>query len=198
MIISGVLLAAGESRRMGKNKLLLPYGNRTVIEESVFQLSRSDVDEVVVITGYQHDKVKIKIENRFKDEIKIVYNENYRSGRSESIRCAVNGLDEKFDAVLFMVADKPSVKTVLINRAITKYKKDTPLLLYVRTPGGRGHPVIFSRKIFGDLLDLAGEPAGDIIFDKYSDNTLVIDDDKDQIDIDTPEDYRRILETAVK
>lgn len=198
MMISGVLLAAGGSRRMGKNKLLLPYGNHTVIEQSLFQLSVSDVDEVLVISGFQHNKLSDIIKRRFKEKIKIVYNENYRSGRSESIRCAVNSLDEKSDAVLFMVADKPSVKTDLINRAITEYKKYMPLLLYVGTPGGRGHPVIFSRKLFSELLELKGEPTGESIFDKYGDYTLVIDDDNDQIDIDTPEDYRRILETVVR
>jgi molybdenum cofactor cytidylyltransferase len=196
MMISGVLLAAGGSRRMGKNKLLLPYGNHTVIEESLFQLSVSEVDEVLVISGFQHDKVSDIIKRRFKEIIKIVHNGDYRSGRSGSIKCALNSLDEKSDAVLFMVADKPSVKTDLINKAIREYKKHSPLLLYVRTPGGRGHPVIFSRKLFGDLLGLEGEPAGDIIFEKYKNDAVIIYDNNEQIDIDTPEDYRRILQTA--
>jgi len=68
----------------------------------------------------------------------------------------------------------------------------------VRTPIGRGHPVIFSKKTFGDLLELEGEPAGDTIFEKYRDDAVVIEDDKEQIDIDTPDDYRRVLELAEK
>lgn len=198
MIISGALLAAGESRRMGQNKLLLPYGNHTVIEECAFQLNDSDVDEVVIITGFQRHKIKDKIENRFKRGIKIIHNADYRSGRASSIRCAVKNLKKSSDAVLFMVADKPTVKSDLINRAITEFKKDSPFLLYVRTPAGRGHPVIFSRKIFGDLLELKGNPAGDTIFVKYEDCSSIIDDDTDQIDIDTPEDYKKVLQAAVK
>lgn len=196
MIISGVLLAAGESRRMGKNKLLLPYGDHTVIEESVFQLGRSEIDEFIVITGFERDEVGKKIGRGYGGTTKMVNNENYRSGRSSSIRCAISNLDEKSAAVLFMVADKPSVKTDLIDRAITEFKQKSPSILYVRTPNGRGHPVIFSRRIFGDLLDLEGEPAGDTIFEKYRDSAIEIYDKNEQIDIDTPEDYRRIIELA--
>jgi molybdenum cofactor cytidylyltransferase len=191
-----VLLAAGESRRMEKNKLLLPYGNHTVIEESLYQLSGSNIDEIAVITGFQHDIVRDKIIDRSKNNIKIVFNEDYRSGRSSSIKCAISNLEERSDAVLFMVADKPSVKTDLINRAITEFQRKSPSILYVRTPNGRGHPVIFSSRIFGELLELEGEPAGDAIFEKYRDSAIVIGDDNEQIDIDTPEDYRRVIEMA--
>jgi len=194
MFISGVLLAAGESRRMGKNKLLLPYGDHTVIEESVFQLGRSKIDEFIVITGFERDEVGEKIKRGFSGTKKIVHNENYRSGRSSSIKCAIGNLVEKSDAVLFMVADKPSVKTDLIDRAIASFRQKSPAILYVRTPNGRGHPVIFSRRIFGDLQDLEAEPSGDAIFEKYKDNAIIIDDLNEQIDIDTPEDYRRIME----
>jgi len=196
MFISGVLLAAGESRRMGKNKLLLPYGDHTVIEESVFQLGRSEIDAFIVITGFERDEVGDKIKRGFSGTKKIVHNENYRSGRTASIKRAINNLDERSEAVLFMVADKPSVKTELIDRAIASFRQKSPSILYVRTPNGRGHPVIFSRRIFGDLLDLTGEPAGDAIFEKYRDSAIEIYDDNEQIDIDTPEDYRRIIELA--
>jgi len=198
MIISGVLLAAGESRRMGKNKLLLPYGDHTVIEESASQLGRSEIDEFIVITGFQGGEVGEKIERGYGGIKKIIYNENYRSGRSSSIKRAIGSLDEKSDAALFMVADKPSVKADLIDRAIASFRQKSPSILYVRTPIGRGHPVILSKKTFGDLLELEGEPAGDTIFEKYRDDAVVIEDDKEQLDIDTPDDYRRVLELAEK
>jgi len=128
MIISGVLLAAGESRRMGKNKLLLPYGDHTVIEESASQLGRSEIDEFIVITGFQGGEVGEKIERGYGGIKKIIYNENYRSGRSSSIKRAIGSLDEKSDAALFMVADKPSVKADLIDRAIASFSR---LLYYM-------------------------------------------------------------------
>jgi molybdenum cofactor cytidylyltransferase len=198
MRISGVLLAAGKSGRMGKNKLLLPFGKRTVIEESLIQLTESGLDEVLVITGFQHERVRKVIDGKYGDSIKAVYNENYESGRAESIKCAIRNLDPASDAVLFMVADKPSVKSDLIRKAIDEFRKKTPLILYIQTPTGRGHPVIFSRAVFGDFMELGGEPAGNDIIEKYKDSSVIIEDRNPQIDIDTVDDYRRILKESAK
>lgn len=198
MRISGVLLAAGKSERMGKNKLLLPFGNHTVIEESLLQLIESGLDEVMVVTGFQREKVEKLIEEKFRDTINVVYNENYNSGRAESIKCALGNIDKKSDAVLFMVADKPSVKSNLIRKAAGEFKRETPLILYVQTPAGRGHPVIFSKSLFGELMELYGEPTGDAIFDKYRDEAVIIEDRNPQIDIDTLEDYNNVLKETAK
>lgn len=197
MKISGVLLAAGKSQRMGKNKLFLPFGKHTVIEESLLQLAGSGLDEVIVVVGYQMEMVKALIENKPLNNVKVVFNENYDKGRAESIKCALRNINEGSDAVLFMVADKPSVKSSLIRKASNEFKKGSPLILYVQTPTGRGHPVVFSRALFGNLMNLEGEPTGNSIFEKYRDDTAIIYDENPQIDIDTFEDYDNVLkETA--
>ena len=192
MKVPGVLLAAGKSARMGRNKLLLPFGEHTVIEESLGQLVDSGVDEVIVVTGFQAKRIKRLIESRY-ENIKIIYNEHYSHGRSASIKCAVKNADRDCDALLFMVADKPSVESGLIKRALDEFKRRSPSILYVDTPGGRGHPVIFSKSVFGDLLNLEGEPAGNTIFEKYRDETVIFPDKDHQIDIDTIEDYNEIV-----
>jgi molybdenum cofactor cytidylyltransferase len=196
--ISGVLLAAGKSERMGKNKLLLPFGKHTVIEESLLQLAESGPDEIMVITGFQEEKVSKLISEKFQGTINVVYNESYNSGRAESIRCALRNIDEKSDAILFMVADKPSVKSNLIRKAIGEFKRVAPSILYVQIPTGRGHPVLFSRSLFGELMNLEGEPTGNTIFNKYRNDTAIIYDEKPQIDIDTAEDYENVLNETAK
>jgi molybdenum cofactor cytidylyltransferase len=198
MRISGVLLAAGKSERMGKNKLLLPLGKHTVIEESLLQLTESGLDEIMVITGFQEEKVSKLISEKFQDTINVVYNKDYNSGRAESIKYALENIDEKSDAVLFMVADKPSVKSNLIRKAIGEFKKVAPLILYVQTPKGRGHPVLFSRALFGELMNLEGEPTGNTIFEKYREDAVIIYDENPQIDIDTAEDYENVLNETAK
>ncbi len=197
MKISGVLLAAGKSKRMGKNKLLLPFGRHTVIEESLFQLAESGLDEVMVVVGYQMERVKALIENRPLNNVKIVFNENYDKGRAESIKCALRNIDKGSDALLFMVADKPSVKSNLIKKAISIFKIELPLILYIQTPVGRGHPVVFSSALFNDLMKLEGEPTGNAIFEKYRDDTAIVNDESPQIDIDTIEDYNNVINESV-
>ena len=175
------------------NKLLLPYRKHTVIEETLAQLSGSPVNHIIVVTGYQHEQVEKTIAGHISPRIKIIRNREFVSGRAESIRCAVEHIPEASDAVLFMVADKPTVPTALINRAIERYRKDRPPILYVMTPTGRGHPIIFSRKLFPELLLLRGDCVGEDLVAEYKSEVIEVYDGKLQIDVDTEDDYRILL-----
>ncbi|MEE9554245.1 MAG: nucleotidyltransferase family protein [candidate division Zixibacteria bacterium] len=193
MKISGVVLAAGKSSRMGPNKLLLRYRDHSVIEEVLTQISNSDLGEVMVITGFENDKVKGVIK-KFSDSFRIVYNGKYEMGRAESIKRAVENVAGDSDALLFMVGDKPTVKTELINKAIDEFKRKSQSILYVMTPEGRGHPIIFSKKFFGKLLGLSGDLVGNELIEKYKNDVIELADDHIQVDIDTPDDYEGLTE----
>jgi molybdenum cofactor cytidylyltransferase len=194
MHITGVILAAGTSSRMGSaNKLLLPFRNHTVIEEVLMQLSDSAVDDIVVVTGYERERLEEAIAHRLSNRITVLYNSKFMSGRAESIRCAVEYISETADAVLFMVADKPTVNHPLIDRAIERFRKDRPSILYVKTPSGRGHPIIFSKDLFPELLSLQGDRVGNDLIARYRNDVVEVWDEKPQIDIDTEEDYRILL-----
>jgi molybdenum cofactor cytidylyltransferase len=194
MKIVGIILAAGNSSRMGsKNKLLLKYKNHTILEEVVENLCNSKIDEVNVVTGYEHKRVGKLLKEKFGTKIKILYNENFTSGRAESIKCAIQEIRDYYDAALFMVADKPTVKSHLIDRAINKFQKIHPAILYVETLSGRGHPIIFSKEIFDDLLGLKGDRVGDDLIAMHNGKIAVLKDDQNQPDIDSPEDYNRLI-----
>ena len=198
MKIIGVILAAGMSSRMGpSNKLLLEFKNHTVIEETLRQMNLSRVDDIIVITGFDRMRVEKLLDGFPAHRTGCIYNDQYRLGRAESIKCAIRHLPQKTDAALFMVGDKPTVTAELIDRAIELYGKKRPKLLYVQTPTGRGHPIIFSRKIFDDLLLLEGDRVGNDLVDKYKDDLVVLPDDEIQIDIDDAEDYRRLLKSRI-
>lgn len=193
MKIVGAILAAGTSSRMGRNKLLLPYKEHTVFEEVLSQLVKSDLDEVIVVTGFEKERIEELIKKKCKDEIKIVYNENFELGRSESIKCAVGNISDQADAMLFMVGDKPTVKAELINRAIVEFIKNSPEILFVKTPTGRGHPIIFSRGLFEELLELKGDMVGDEIIGRHMDDVVELPDSAMQVDVDTIEDYNILM-----
>lgn len=191
MKISGVILAAGMSSRMGYNKLLLRYHDHTIIEEVLSQISEAGLDEIMVITGFENDKIESVIK-KCGDRLRIVYNDMYESGRAESIKRAVENVSEEADALLFMVGDKPTVKTDLLNRAKEEFKRRSPSILYVTTPKGRGHPIIFSKKLFGELMELTGDIVGNELIEKYENDMIELADDDIQVDIDTMDDYENL------
>ena len=194
MHTTGVILAAGTSSRMGSaNKLLLEYRSHTIVEHVLEQLLNSDIDDVLVVTGFDRARIEAQLTSYVSDRVSLVYNGDYRLGRAESIKCAVRSLDDDADAALFMVADKPGVTSALISRAIQRYRKDRPAILYVETPAGRGHPIIFSRTIFDDLLSLQGDRVGIELIEKYRNDLVALDDASEQLNINTEDDYRTLL-----
>lgn len=195
MNITGVILAAGKSTRMGSaNKLLLKYKNHTIIEEVLAQLSNSRVENIVVVTGFENDRIEKLLGNGRINNIKIIYNSNFRQGRAESIKCTIEYLSDEVDAALFMVADKPGVNSSLINRAIDCYREKRPAILYIETPSGRGHPIIFSKTLFDELMSLQGDCVGNELIDSHKKNIVSLWDDTPQIDIDNDADYRLLLQ----
>ncbi len=194
MKITAVILAAGTSSRMDSgNKLLLDYGERTVIEQVLLNTADSNVDHVLVITGYESDRLQDKLKNHLAERISLVHNADYQRGRAASVKCALSAIDAKVDAALFMVGDKPGVPTALMNRTLERFRREHPSILYVRTPSGRGHPIIFDRSLFGELLTTEGDRVGEELVVRHRDRVCELEDSADQIDINTEEDYRAVV-----
>jgi molybdenum cofactor cytidylyltransferase len=175
------------------NKLLLKYKSHTIIEEVLEQLSNSRIDEILVVTGFESERIEETLRDYMTSRVRFVLNSNYRLGRAESIRCAIRRINGKADAALFVVADKPGVTSDMIDQAIDRFMEDQPAILHVETPAGRGHPIVFSKEVFGDLLHLQGDNAGDRLLAKYRDDTVKLKDDIEQIDVDSEADYHRLL-----
>ncbi len=193
MRIIGVILAAGKSSRMNQNKLLLHFKNHTILEEVLHQLIRSQVEDVLVVTGFERTQIEDLLASINNDKIRITHNKNYELGRTESIKCAIDSLrGESADALLFMVADKPTVTTELIDRAIEEFKRIKPAILYVKTPTGRGHPIIFSKDLFGGMMTLTGDDATECFIKRHQNKVVEIKDDAIQVDINTWEDYQML------
>ena len=154
-------------------------------------MSGSKVDNILIVTGFEKNLVERAVKHT--ERIKSIHNDNYKLGRAESIKCAVRYTDKDADALLFMVGDKPTVSSDLINKAIDKFKKTKPNILYTQSPSGRGHPIIFSKVIFPELLLLAGDEVGNGLIAKYKDETVILEDSEIQVDIDTLNDYNLLI-----
>ncbi len=199
MNIVGVILAAGRSARMKRgNKLLLDYGGHTVIEQTFFNLLHSHVESLLVITGYEKARLEAIFQPHKTERVKLVHNENWTVGRGSSIRCAVKSVQADTEAILFMPGDKPTVDSNLINRAIEQFERTRPPVLYVRSLLGRGHPIIFDRSLFGELTNLEGDIVGEALVKKYKERTVELFDDRIQPDLDTDEDYEKLLKDPAR
>jgi CTP:molybdopterin cytidylyltransferase MocA len=91
-----------------------------------------------------------------------------------------------------MVADKPTVSTDLINRAIKEFRKEKPGILYIKTPKGRGHPIIFSEKLFRQIMSLVGNKATEDFIKKHQNEVVELEDGTIQPNINTWEDYKKL------
>jgi molybdenum cofactor cytidylyltransferase len=179
------------------NKLLLKYKSHTIIEEVLEQMLHSEVDDILIVTGFEKVRIEKAVVDQLTDRVTLVHNSDYRLGRAESIKCAVRSVAQRADAMLFMVGDKPGVTRALIDRAIDRYRKDRPAIFYVETPSGRGHPIIFSKALYAELLSLQGDCIGDELVAKHKADLVTLKDKTIQVDINNEADYNILLAAHV-
>jgi len=191
IFISALLLAAGESKRMGRQKLLLPFGTSTIIEQTIDNLLNSRVDEIIVVVGYGAQELVTKIGRK---PLKIAVNPHYQQGMSTSIIAGLNLIDNNAKAVMIALADQPGISSKIIDKLIEEFQRHNKGIAIPVYQGNRGHPVIFPIKYKSALLKLTGDVGGRGIIEKHRDDILEIPvDSKDiNVDIDALSDYQRL------
>ena len=200
-MISAVILAAGESRRMGKqNKLLLPVGGEALLVKLVKSVCDSDVGQVLVVIGHEAEKIMREL-NDF--PLNFVYNPNFSEGMTTSIKSGVKEVSPDCDGILICLADMPFIKAPEINKLIHAYVKnrikEKRLIVVPVFQGQRGNPVLFSSEFRNDILEHKKESGckGVIINNSKYVKEIEMDDDNMLLDVDTLEDYQRATEAFV-
>ena len=191
-MIAAVVLAAGESSRMGRPKALLPIDSQTFIEKIVAALRRSQAARVIVVLGHDAEAMRARIERL---PVEILINPNYKAGQLSSLQAAVRRLqtDEACDGMLVHLVDHPYIDPVLVDELIRRFYESKKLIVVPCCEGRRGHPVIFSRRLFAELLDAPLDQGAKTVVHAHRDETLEVETDQEGItvDIDTPELYRQ-------
>lgn len=194
MNITGILLAAGKSARMpGKNKLLLPYRDQTIIECCLSQLIDSQLSQIIIVIGFEADRMRQTLSSYQSERVQLVINSTYEDGRANSIKAGLEKCGPTDSGALFMVADKPTIKADLINSVISEFESESYSIVAVKTPNGRGHPIIFNRSLFAELLELKGDVAGEDLIARHADDISWVEDSKPQFNINSPADYQQLL-----
>ncbi len=196
MKISGIVIASGEGKRIGRVKQLLPWKNSTILGNIIDTLKDTDLDIIYIVLGYEKEKILENIKHHLTEKFEVIFNENYKKGMLTSIQEAVKKIPDDYFGFIIFLGDQPFIKKETVDKSIERIKvKDYPIIVSCYK-GERGHPTFISLEFKEKILSLDPEKGAlrDIIYDARNKN-LVFDfetDDEDVIkDIDTYEDYIR-------
>jgi molybdenum cofactor cytidylyltransferase len=192
-LLSSIILAAGQSIRMGERvKALLPIGDTTFLERIVSHLQQSDIEELIIILGAQHELILKKL----KPEVsKVLINDGWKKGQLSSLRLGIRSLSHQSEGVLFTLVDHPLVQISTYRTLIDFWKKDRRRIVIPMYKGRKGHPAIFPAWLYEDLQhqelpngarDIIQRERDSVIFVPVPDSGVVDD-------IDTLDDYQRLI-----
>ncbi|MGC8602759.1 MAG: nucleotidyltransferase family protein [Desulfomonilaceae bacterium] len=191
--ITALVLSAGLSSRMTVFKPLLKFGSKTILEHVVLTLRESGIEDILVVVGYRAEDLIPMLQNM---HIRWIKNVNYEKGMLSSIKTGISTIGKEFDAFLVMPVDIPLVKTRTIVELVLAFQESSRLICYPNFRGRRGHPPIISTQ-YGDEILLWDKPGGLKGFLRQKEAEaldLKVEDESVLMDMDTLEDYKRLLE----
>ena len=189
-MISAIILAAGEGKRIGTTKALLNWGNENLINYQINSLNHESITEKIVVVGAESEKVKKAI---LRNEIKIAENNDYLSGKTSSIKKGISYIGNDQNDILLIAVDQPRTED-LINKVVN-FHITNPLDKKISMPykeGHGGHPIIFSNLFLDDLSKIKEESFGIREIIKNNSESIIrfkTTDTSSNIDINTSEDY---------
>jgi molybdenum cofactor cytidylyltransferase len=196
--LSGVILAAGTSKRMGRPKQLLPLGGRPMLQSVLNEAAASCLEEVILVLGYRAELIRKAIE--CPAPVRVVVNREYAEGQSASLRAGLRGANPRAAAAAILLGDQPGVTKALIDAMAAAFlAAGLPAARPVYAgPNGRripGHPVFLARRTWPDLEDLRGDEGARALLRAHPEWLLeVAVAGNPPRDIDTWEEYQQAVD----
>ncbi|MCA9936385.1 MAG: putative selenium-dependent hydroxylase accessory protein YqeC, partial [Anaerolineales bacterium] len=190
--VTAVILAAGQSKRMGRNKLALPWGAGTVLDETVRQMGGTAVPNLLLITGHEAAQAQAVAARH---GVPTLHNPHYAAGELiTSVQAALRSLPESITAVLVVLGDQPGILPQTIDQLLAAYAQGQGAIIAPTYQGRRGNPVLIDRRFFADLLALPAAAAPRDVLRRYPQavTLLPVNDPAILQDLDKPEDYERL------
>ena len=195
--IAAVVLAAGRSRRMGANKLLLELDGKPLVRHVLDAIAASHATTTIVILGHEAAKVRAALADC---AATFVVNEAYHEGLASSLHKGVAALPAEVDGAMIFLSDMPDIEPALIDRMIAAFDPDRHKSIVVPIRHGRrGHPVLWGGAFFPLLLtETQGDAGAKALIDRFADQVVEIAAPTDGVlrDLDTPEDFFRRAQTG--
>ena len=189
--IGAIVLAAGASSRMGSPKLLLNWGEKSVIQHIVHTLNEAHIIKILVVTGWYHDQISSELGST---KAQIIYNTQWKTGKMlSSIKVGLSVLPEKTEAVLICLGDIPGISVEVISSLIATYHQFPNSLIIPEHRGELGHPVLIPHDYWPEIRDLHS-PIGLralMLHHEAMIKRVSVDSPGILLDIDTPEAYQK-------
>lgn len=195
--VGAVVLAAGQSRRMGRQKLLLPWGSHSVIEQVIRILVEAEICDIVVVTGAEHEKINATLVSKPKlsAAVRLVQNPDFANSEMlASLQIGIRALNTDCDALLIVLGDQPTISARVVRAVVDAYRSTGASLVIPSFQMRRGHPWLVDRSNWDALLALTASQTLRDFLDHHKSQIHYVALDAPEIleDLDTPEDYQRL------
>jgi len=188
-MINAIILAAGQSQRMGKPKPLLRFEDKTFLEQIISVLKLSDADGITVVLGAEAETIKQSVDL---SGTNVVINKDYQKGQLSSLISAIKVVPKDTEAILVCLVDNPFITKEVVNQIISKFKETKNPIIVPVFDKERGHPTLFSRSLFSELVNASPEQGARYVL--YSNEEKVLELETSEsgvlIGIDTTADYK--------
>ena len=194
MSATGLVLAAGESRRLGRPKQLLPFGSATLLDHVLDTARACRFDQLLCVIGGGAEAVRAGVRL---DGVDVVENPEFGEGCSSSIAAALGAVDPRCDVLVLMLGDQPGVTAATVETLLAgRCKAPIAACGY---EDGRGHPLAFSHTLFGELASLHGDKGVWKLLDRHAAAAVDVPvRGSIPLDVDTREDYEAVLAEAAR
>jgi molybdenum cofactor cytidylyltransferase len=189
--VAGIVLAAGGASRFGAPKQLLSYEGTPLVRRVAQVALASGVDPLIVVSGAFTPQISQALDGL---AVELAHNPNWQEGQSTSVRLGVQRLPTDAGSVIFFLADQPFVTEGLVQALVEAHASDLAPIVAPLVDGRRSNPVLFDRRTWADFAALTGDAGGRTLFARYPAAWVPWHDPRLLLDIDTPEDYRRLLD----
>jgi molybdenum cofactor cytidylyltransferase len=194
-MINAIILAAGESKRMGKPKSLLRFEDKTFLEQIISVLQRSLVDKVTIVLGAKAETIQRSIDLSGMD---MVINKDYRKGQLSSLIAGLEKIPPETEAILVCLVDNPFITTTIVDRIIGTFRQTKGAIVVPAFNNKRGHPALFAKSLFKEIVNAPAEEGARSVVYSNEDKLVEVETSERAVlvHIDTPEDYRSYFGTG--
>lgn len=192
--VAGLVLAAGESSRMGRDKALLEYRGSTFLEAILASLRHAGIPRIIVVLGHHASEIQRQIDL---SGVEVVMNPAYRLGQTTSLQAGLRAIQgASVDGVVLCLVDHPAAGPEVMRALAVKFAETHAPVVIPVCQGRRGHPVIIGCALFAELLNLGPDEGANAVIRRHHAATqwVEVQDPGVTLDIDDPEDYRRLNE----
>ena len=191
--VGAVILAAGSSSRMGRPKQTLQFENESLLRRSAVAALDAGCSPVIVVTGANAEVSRQELEGL---TVREIWNPKWKTGMGSSIAAGIRDLldkDPDVTAAVIMLCDQPYVDADVISRLVSSHRLARHTVIGSKYAGGFGVPALFTRSLFGELSELEGTSGAKAVISRHARETHFIAFPEGEIDIDTPDDYVRLI-----